>query len=146
MRDPTVGETVNRAARLLRQLADQRLAPFGPWGGLHPGKTPMGGGPGLGAKARTERAGIEQPTMAATLGRMERDGIITREPDPADRRSARFSLTPAIREQTPQLLAAIRGLNAEAVASLSPADVDPLWPLLPKVTASIETALEGRDG
>ena len=77
---------------------------------------------------------------------MERDGIITREPDPADRRSARFSLTPAIREQTPQLLAAIRGLNAEAVASLSPADVDTLRRLLAKVTASIETALDGREG
>ena len=39
-------------------------------------------------------AAIEQPTMAATLTRMERDSLIHRRPDPQDGRSSLISLTP----------------------------------------------------
>lgn len=38
--------------------------------------------------------GIEQPTMAITLRRMERDGMIVRRPDPAHARRSLISLTP----------------------------------------------------
>src|SRR5438094_4895144 len=40
------------------------------------------------------RINVEQPTMANTLDRMERDGLIKRKPDPVDKRCATVHLTP----------------------------------------------------
>ncbi len=40
---------------------------------------------------------VEQPTMANTLGRMERDGLIRRVPSETDRRQTRVYLTKEIR-------------------------------------------------
>src|SRR2546428_9748990 len=39
------------------------------------------------------RINVEQPTMANTLDRMERDGLIKRKPDPEDKRRAAIHLT-----------------------------------------------------
>ena len=53
--------------------------------------------------------GVEQPTMAALLARMERDGVVVRTPHPSDRRSSRFALSEAqqsleaLRSDTPML-------------------------------------------
>ena len=44
-------------------------------------------------KQLAERAHVEQPTMAALLVRMERDGLISREALPDDKRSSRISLS-----------------------------------------------------
>lgn len=41
------------------------------------------------------RAGLEPSTMTGLLDRMERDGLVKRTPDPADRRAQRITLTPA---------------------------------------------------
>ena len=82
--ESTYGEVVNRAARLLRRLADQRLAPLGLSSGYLPVLTALLRVEPLSQKALTEHAGIEQPTMAATLARMERNGVIERRPDPPD--------------------------------------------------------------
>ena len=39
------------------------------------------------------RAGLEPSTMTGLLDRMERDGLVTRSPDPTDRRVLRVRLT-----------------------------------------------------
>ena len=54
----------------------------------------LSGGQALTQKALAELAVLEQPTMAATLARMERDGLIQREAHPTDGRSTLYSLTP----------------------------------------------------
>lgn len=48
-----------------------------------------------------KRAGLEPSTMTGLLDRMERDGLVKREPDPNDRRASLICLTKA-------------GVNAEA--------------------------------
>ncbi|MFX5668552.1 MarR family transcriptional regulator, partial [Acinetobacter baumannii] len=73
----------------------------------------------LSQKALTEAAAIEQPTMAATLTRMERDGLIARQPDPQDGRSSLISLTPEALAKMPAVRGAIAAVNAEALAGLS---------------------------
>jgi len=40
-----------------------------------------------------KRAGLEPSTMTGLLDRMERDGLVKREPDPNDRRANRIHLT-----------------------------------------------------
>lgn len=138
---PSFGETINRTARLLRRLADDRLAPLGLSAGYLPVVTALMRGAALSQKALTERAGIEQPTMAATLGRMERDGIIARAADPGDRRSVRFSLTAGTRAKTDAIAAAIQALSDAALARLPPADRARLGGMLNEVIAAVEAVL-----
>ncbi len=64
-------------------------------------------------------AEVEQPTMAATLARMERDGLIVRTPDPADGRSAIVALTPLARKKLAAVEAAVDSTNADALRLLS---------------------------
>ena len=48
---------------------------------------------GLKATELGKRAGLEPSTMTGLLDRMERDGVVKREPDPNDRRANRIHLT-----------------------------------------------------
>ena len=139
-----IGEVVNRAARLLRRLADARLARFGLSSGYLPVVTALMDDDGLTQKALVKQAGIEQPTMVNTLARMERDGIIERRPDPADRRSARFSLTATIRARLPEIRTAIQAFNEEAVAELTAEERASLGHALLSMSGSIEAALRDR--
>ena len=143
-RDPSLGQAINRAARLLRRLADQRLAPLGLSAGYMPVLTALVDGDALSQKALAERAGIEQPTMAATLGRMERDGVIQRQPDPGDKRSARFSLTSATRDKLPKITMIIESINENALAVLGEADEASFRRMLAQVIGALEGALDER--
>ncbi len=48
---------------------------------------------GLRGNELGKRAGLEPSTMTGLLDRMERDGLVKREPDPNDRRAHRIHLT-----------------------------------------------------
>lgn len=52
---------------------------------------------------------IRQPTMAQTLGRMERDGLITRTPDAHDRRATSITLS----DKAEALLGTIQQLGTD---------------------------------
>ncbi len=146
MGDPaSVGQMVNRAARLLRRLADKRMAPLGLTSGYLPVLTALMPGVALSQKTLTEQAGIEQPTMAATLGRMERDGVIKRQPDPGDRRSSLFSLTPATRQKMVTIAAVVEGINEDVLTSFATADRLRLYEMLAQMIAAVEKALGGQD-
>lgn len=142
--EASLGEMVNRTARLLRRLADRRLAPFSLSSGYLPVLTALMPGESLSQKSLTERAGIEQPTMAATLGRMERDGLIERRPDPDDKRSARFRLTPHVIAQVAAITSAIDGMSEEALARINDVDRARLRRILDEVIVSVESALGDR--
>lgn len=138
----SLGEVVNRAARALRRLADQRLASMGLSAGYLPVITVLLRDKVMSQKALTDHVGIEQPTMAATLARMERDGVIERRRDPADRRSILFTLSAQTRSGAAEIEAAIGQLNADALAGISAPDQDRLRALLAAITVSAGTALD----
>lgn len=95
--------TFNRmdsAAYLAGQLAKafsrslhQRAAALG----FSPGQLPvlleLWAEDGLTQKQLLDRVGIEQATMANTLARMQRDGLVDRRPHPRDRRAQQVFLT-----------------------------------------------------
>jgi DNA-binding MarR family transcriptional regulator len=66
---------------------------------------------GLTQKQLLDRLEVEQATLANTLSRMERDGLIQRTPHPNDRRAQIITLTQAGRD-----------LEAEAVEAAADAD------------------------
>ena len=139
--EPPIGYLVNRTARMLRRLADHKLASLGLSSAHLPVWTALAQTDALSQKALTDLAGIEQPTMAATLGRMERDGIIERRTDPTDRRSARFALSEQTRERTAAIRSAVEDLNDIALANLSSADRAKLRQLLHELIATVEAAI-----
>jgi DNA-binding MarR family transcriptional regulator len=65
------------------------------------------------------RLDVEQATMAATLARMERDGLIERRPHPGDRRARQLWLTPHARTLKEPAIDAAQAINAAALAALS---------------------------
>lgn len=121
-RDLSAGYMTNWAARLFARAIDRRLREVGLSSGQLPVFFALGEGGPLSQKALVDIAEIEQPTMAATLARMERDGLITRRPDPEDRRSSLISLTPATQDKLAFVRDAVRSVNEAAVRDLSEAE------------------------
>lgn len=74
---------------------------------------------GLTQKDLVGRLDVEQATMAATLARMERDGLIERRPDQADARARRIQLTARARALQEPALSAAKNVNARALAGFS---------------------------
>lgn len=94
--DPTSVPTfwINHASRLLMRRFDEQLRPFGfSMASLHVAFTLKQHGP-LQQKDLLRFIRVEQPTMVATIKRMERDGLVLRKPDPNDCRAQLVMLTP----------------------------------------------------
>lgn len=66
---------------------------------------------GLTQKQLLDRVGIEQATMANTLSRMERDGLVERRRHPTDRRAQLVYLTEKARTIEPEAVAAARAAD-----------------------------------
>ncbi|MGL4291258.1 MAG: MarR family winged helix-turn-helix transcriptional regulator [Phreatobacter sp.] len=137
-RTQSAGYMTNWAARLFARAIDRRLKQIGVSSGHLPVFFALGDGAALSQKALTEAAAIEQPTMAATLTRMERDGLIARQPDPQDGRSSLISLTPEALAKMPAVRGAIAAVNAEALAGLSEPEQSAYLKVLATVVANLE--------
>ena len=128
---------IYQAARALARLSDARLKGLGLAIGQLPVFVALKDGAQLSQKELARIAGVEQPSMAQLLARMERDGLIHREPDPADGRSSLISLS----ESATALLAPAREIlfqgNREALAGFEPAEIDQLVSLLGRVIANV---------
>lgn len=118
-RENSAGYMTNWAARLFARAVDQRLNPLGLSSGQLPVFFVLMNEDEVSQKRLVDFAEIEQPTMAATLSRMERDGLITRRADPRDRRSALISLTPKARAEVEGIRQAIAEVNNAACGQMS---------------------------
>lgn len=83
-------------------------------------------------------AGVEQPTMAEMLARMERDGVIQRKPNPKDRRGSLVSLTRRSRLRLPEARMELIQTEKEATAGFSAAEKETLLNLLERVVGNTE--------
>lgn len=70
----------------------------------------------------TARLDVEQATMANTLSRMVRDGLVERVPHPSDRRASLIRMTPRARELEGPAKACASAVNARATEGMSEAD------------------------
>jgi MarR family transcriptional regulator, organic hydroperoxide resistance regulator len=73
----------------------------------------------LNVRQLSERAGTRASTLTGVLDRLADRGYLTRELDPSDRRSFRLPLTEAGQAVAARVLAAVAGLEREAMAGLS---------------------------
>lgn len=70
-------------------------------------------------KELVEQLGIEQATMANTLNRMERDGLIIREDHPTDGRAKVIYLTRKAHDVRDEAYAAATAINERALSDLT---------------------------
>jgi DNA-binding MarR family transcriptional regulator len=88
--------------------------------------------------------GIEQPTMAALLARMERDGVVVRLPHPADRRSNRFELTTSARARLPDAGRILGDVVDRALAGIGDTDRQAMLRTLRQVAVNLDGTREDR--
>ena len=129
------------ATELISQLARRSMAEFA--GQLAPlGLTPaqfavvdfLVNNGGSATQADIARSvGVEQPTMAATLRRMERDNLIVRVPDPSDGRQSFVSPTTAVKRKRARLAAAHERAEVNVLSSLNRSEQAELKRLLNKL-------------
>ncbi len=79
----------------------------------------LGDGGTLNVRQLSERTGTRASTLTGLLDRLENRGYLTRELDPADRRSFRLPLTEAGQAVATRVLTAIGDLEHLALARLS---------------------------
>jgi DNA-binding MarR family transcriptional regulator len=121
-RQQSLGYQVNHLARLLAQALAARIAPYGVVPGQFAQLLALFEQDGLTQRELCDRVQIEQATMAKTLQRMQRDGLVSVVPDPEDRRRIRVYVTDRAREIEADLVAAARSVNASATDGLTEAD------------------------
>jgi MarR family transcriptional regulator for hemolysin len=129
----------NLVARLFARAIDERLRPLGVSSGQLPVFFALADGAALTQTALAQAAAIEQPTMAATLSRMERDGLIERRPNPRDRRSALIVLTAAAVGKVKAVEQAVDSVNAGALAGLDAAAQRAFLQALATIARSLES-------
>lgn len=134
----TPGHLVSLAARGFARLSEARLKPLGFSVGHLPVLIALRDGK---ASTQTELAcfaRIEQPPMAQMLARMERDGLIRRETDPADKRSRRITLTDAAQNSLPAACEALFAGNRDATTGFTAEERAQLTGLLVRLIDNLD--------
>jgi len=127
---------------LLNRLYDRRLqdalAPLGVAPGQFPALVMLFQKDGLTQADLCRRIGVEQPTMANTLARMERDGLIRRDADTTDKRRSFIYLTAKAKAAQDVLMDEARKVATQAVVGLSATEQDAVFTLLAKLTENLK--------
>ena len=126
--DPTSAPTfwVNHVSRLLMRRFEQVLRPLQFGFAYLPVAVALDENGKLLQRDLAEKAHVEQPTMAALLARMERDGLIVRQPHPVDKRASSIALSRKGKTRLPKakerlvvaVEEALEGFTADEIATL----------------------------
>lgn len=139
----SAGFIANHLARLFHQSLAVRIAPLG----LAPAQfmvlLELWSEEGLTQRDLIERLHVEQATMANTLARMQRDGLILRRPVPGDRRSQGVWLTDKARALEAPARREADQVNASALAGLDSSERKALLSLMSRARAGLLNKLEG---
>ncbi|MBR0755305.1 MarR family transcriptional regulator [Bradyrhizobium jicamae] len=131
---------VKDAARALVRRAEARLRPLGLGVAYLPVMAALKNGQ---AKTQADLArllGVEQPSMAQLLARMERDGLLDRTPDPHHNRSQIVKLTAAGKNKLPLSIEAMNEGNLVALRGFSPEEVEQFVVFLKRFNSNLEAA------
>ncbi|MFC9502791.1 MarR family winged helix-turn-helix transcriptional regulator [Streptomyces sp. NPDC057002] len=137
-REESLGYQMNHLARLFAQALAVRIASLGVVPGQFAQLLVLFEQDGLSQRELCDRVRIEQPTMANTLRRMERDGLVRRVSDPSDRRRTHVLLTERARGIEKELISAADTVNAAATEGLTDAEIAIYLDLTAKVIRNLE--------
>lgn len=115
----SAGYLVNQLARLFAEGLRRRIAPLGIVPGQFPALLALWEKDGLTQKDLLKTLDIEQATLANTLTRMERDGLIVRKEHPSDARARIIFLSEKARAIREDAYAAAMDTNEHAMSALT---------------------------
>jgi DNA-binding MarR family transcriptional regulator len=87
------------------------------------------------------RERVAQPTMTALIGRLEREGLVSRAPDPDDGRAVRVVLTPGGAERVDAVLAERATALAGRLGALDDGERETLAAALPVLDRLLDPTL-----
>ncbi len=134
----TPGHLISLAARGFARLSEARLKPLGFGLGHVPVLVALRDGQASTQRDLARFAKVEQPPMAQMLARMERDGLISRTPDPADGRSSRITLTKVAETRLPDAVATLLQGNQEVLDGFTEAETRVMVDLLTRLIANLD--------
>lgn len=137
-REESLGYVINHVARLFAKALYQEISDFGVVPGQFAQLLALYERDGITQQELCDLVQIEQPTMANTLRRMERDGLIARSPHPDDGRKQVITLTPEARQLEPPLMTAAQRINQTSTRGLTKAERQQLMTLIEKLTTNLE--------
>jgi MarR family transcriptional regulator for hemolysin len=137
--DPTVSPTfwVNHASRALMREFERALRPLGFGMAYLPVLVALAEDGTLLQKDLAQRARVEQPTMAALLTRMERDGLIRREKHPTDGRAVRIALTSRAEANLADALDALAAVAERATSGFDPDEKSAVIALMQRMLTNL---------
>ena len=115
----SAGFLVNHMARLFAKGLQDRISPLGIVTGQFPILLELWEKDGVTQRELLEQLDIEQATLANTLTRMERDGLVRRTKHPSDARAQQIWLTERALEARNNAYEAAAEQNALALSKLS---------------------------
>ncbi len=136
--ESTAAYWINRTSRALVRQFDACLRPFGFAMSHFPVLRALADGRWLSQTELAQAAGVEQPSMAETLARMERDGVVQRKPNPNDKRGSLFSVTPRAHAQFPKAKAALSKCERQAMVGFDDTEDIMLRDLLKRVAKNLD--------
>jgi len=139
----SAGYLMNHIARQFAILLGEGLKPLGISPAQFPILLELWQKDGLSQQELVERADLKQATIANTLARMERDGLITREPNPDDARSRLIMLTEQARALQQQSTEIAKAINQTALSDLSADEQKLFLEMAAKIVARQQEMIAG---
>ncbi|MDA9009622.1 MarR family winged helix-turn-helix transcriptional regulator [Alphaproteobacteria bacterium] len=138
-KEKSAGYLVNHMARLFAAGLLERIAPLGIVIGQFPVLLELWQKDGVTQKDLLEELDLEQATLANTLNRMERDGLITRTKHPSDARAQLIWLSERALSIRTQAYQAAQDQNEAALKVLSKTEQDQFMGLMQRIIAGVRS-------
>ncbi|MCP5076289.1 MAG: MarR family transcriptional regulator [Rhodobacteraceae bacterium] len=133
----SAGYLANHMARLFANGLQARIKPLGIAPAQFMALLELWNEDGLTQKDLVTLLDVEQATMANTIRRMERDGLVERRAHPKDGRAQSIFLTDRARNLKAAALQNAGSVNADALSGLSDTETDQFLDLMRRVIASM---------
>nr|WP_236042689.1 MarR family winged helix-turn-helix transcriptional regulator [Roseibium aggregatum] len=137
-KETSAGYLANHMARLFAIGLQRRIKPLGLATGQFPALLALWAEEGQTQKELVSQLGIEQATLANTLSRMERDGLIVRKSCPEDGRVQRIFLTDKAKALEAEAIGSARAQNAVALKDFSDTEVRQFLDFMHRAIAAMQ--------
>ncbi|UWR09628.1 MarR family winged helix-turn-helix transcriptional regulator [Sulfitobacter mediterraneus] len=136
-KENSAGYLVNHMARLFAKGLQDRIAPLGIVIGQFPILLELWQKDGVSQRELLAKLDIEQATLANTLNRMERDGLIKRTKHPADARAQQIWLTKQALQLRDDAYQSAQDQNRAALGALNDAEQAQLIDFMRRIIAGL---------
>jgi len=138
-KENSAGYLVNHMARLFAKELQRRIVPLGIVVGQFPILLELWVKDGVSQKDLLAKIDVEQATLANTLNRMERDGLIKRTKNPADARAQLIWLTDKSSALRDNAYDSAQTVNAEALQVLNVSEQAQFMDYMRRVIANMRS-------